>query len=550
MPPRNPAQPTVDARRTSRFFGDWRAAWVCCRSRLSGCPVSKNLSLEARLLAVLAVGGCSWGAATPEPELDPADVIPAPTPQPPADDAPPPTPVEAGTLVVTSAPEAFGPVQISVEQSQPRELWLVSGTEAGLGLVGDVEVQVRNPRVAAVAEPVTTGGAHTLSLTGLHQQMVPEGESILLQVVSSDGSFTTPPVSAVVVPFERTCGDSVMALAYTGGDSRLVACSLDLVPGLCPEPFQVGDAATILTAAGAALDASAQVGPGCLETQAEAACCYSYEVTTATGDSGWGGSGWQGRDSGGWGGGGGWVGRPFRVAGEARAADLTAGAPTETPGGPAAIRARLADEWMKAAQEEHASVAAFARFSLELLQLGAPLELVQAATQAQLDEVRHAEDALRLARRFGAPVEGFGTLPLAGAMDGRDLRTVTLDVVREGCINETVGVLLAMSARDAAVDPEVKQALTTVVDDETRHAELAWRFVRWALSQPAAAGGGDALKQDVLALLDGFSAAGGTPSRDPDADALRGWGVVDAVEQRRVAVRAERLLEACAKALA
>lgn len=65
-------------------------------------------------------------------------------------------------------------------------------------------------------------------------------------------------------------------------------------------------------------------------------------------------------------------GRPFRVAGHARVAD-------------AVVKA-----WTTAARAEHASVASFARFTLQLLHLGAPADLVADAQQAGLDEVRHA----------------------------------------------------------------------------------------------------------------------------------------------------------------
>jgi hypothetical protein len=46
---------------------------------------------------------------------------------------------------------------------------------------------------------------------------------------------------------------------------------------------------------------------------------------------------------------------------------------------------------------EHASVAAFARFTLDLLALGAPADLVQSAQQALGDEIAHAELCFGLA---------------------------------------------------------------------------------------------------------------------------------------------------------
>jgi hypothetical protein len=59
-----------------------------------------------------------------------------------------------------------------------------------------------------------------------------------------------------------------------------------------------------------------------------------------------------------------------------------------------------------------------------------------------------------------------------------------LDVVRlviaEGCVGETVAALEASFAAGEAVDPEMRRALETIADDETRHAALAFRFVAWA----------------------------------------------------------------------
>lgn len=56
---------------------------------------------------------------------------------------------------------------------------------------------------------------------------------------------------------------------------------------------------------------------------------------------------------------------------------------------------------------EHASVAAFARFTLQLLAMGAPAELVQASVGAAADELDHARLRFGIADRFdgrlGAP---------------------------------------------------------------------------------------------------------------------------------------------------
>jgi rubrerythrin len=54
--------------------------------------------------------------------------------------------------------------------------------------------------------------------------------------------------------------------------------------------------------------------------------------------------------------------------------------------------------------------------------------------------------------------------------------------LREGCLGETVAALEAVAAAEAARDAAVKQVLTRIARDELAHAELAFDFLRWALS--------------------------------------------------------------------
>jgi hypothetical protein len=54
-------------------------------------------------------------------------------------------------------------------------------------------------------------------------------------------------------------------------------------------------------------------------------------------------------------------------------------------------------------------------------------------------------------------------------------------VIAEGCFGETSAALQALEAADDAEDPVIVAAYTQIASDEQRHAELAFRFVRWAL---------------------------------------------------------------------
>lgn len=159
-------------------------------------------------------------------------------------------------------------------------------------------------------------------------------------------------------------------------------------------------------------------------------------------------------------------------------------------------RRALAELWRADARDEHASVAAFARATLELLAVGAPPELVAASQQASLDEIRHARVCLGLAARLdGAPVE-FGALPALAPRSG-GLVALACATFLEGCVGETIAALAARRAARRCADETVQAALEAIADDETRHAELAWATVAWA-----ARTGGPDVALAVRALAD------------------------------------------------
>ncbi len=186
------------------------------------------------------------------------------------------------------------------------------------------------------------------------------------------------------------------------------------------------------------------------------------------------------------------IGRPFLVREAPRlarpmprsdwsAVDLTVGAPTV--GLDAVSRAAIAEAWTRVALMEHASVAAFARFTLELLRLGAPADLVIESQRAGLDETEHACAAFDLARAFGGAPVGPGLLDVSDALGGRSVETIVETAILEGCVGETVAALEAAQAAELAVDPSVAALLRRIADDERRHAALAWRFVAWAVAE-------------------------------------------------------------------
>jgi hypothetical protein len=226
------------------------------------------------------------------------------------------------------------------------------------------------------------------------------------------------------------------------------------------------------------------------------------------------------------------IGRPFLIADEARAAptarrtDWIEGRITPSLDGldPALCR-ELAAAWEQAARMEHASIAAFARFSLQLLALGAPPDLVERTNRAMVDETRHARAAFALASAYRGEAIGPGALPISGALDeGSDVASILRLVIREGCIGETVAAVEAGEAEENAADPVVKRVLSMIAGDESEHAELAWRTVRWAL-----AAFGDDVRVAVLkeiALIEAELRGAPGVSRSPRDEALLRHGIV------------------------
>lgn len=146
-------------------------------------------------------------------------------------------------------------------------------------------------------------------------------------------------------------------------------------------------------------------------------------------------------------------------------------------------RERLARHYERTALMEHASVAAFARFSLELLALGAPAELLRDTQQALGDEIRHAEICFGFAREYGGREICPGPLPMDGAVTTPEIRKVFETAFLEACIGETIAAVEVEAALARSSDPSVRAALTQIAADERRHAELGWRFVHWAFGR-------------------------------------------------------------------
>lgn len=232
-------------------------------------------------------------------------------------------------------------------------------------------------------------------------------------------------------------------------------------------------------------------------------------------------------------------GRPFIVSGHNIRAELAGRADwLANTVGPLAIeraeRQALADHWSDVGRMEHASIAAFARLALQLLALGAGPELVASATAAMQDETRHARIAFGLASSYAGEPLGPGPLPIDGALDGTDLETVVVLAIREGCVGETAAALAVQEGAAACRDERLSEILHQIAEDETAHAELAFKTVAWGLAI-----GGDRIRRVVAAELASLRAeAHAPPATEPSDDRLSSYGVVGDVRFAELRARA------------
>ncbi len=184
------------------------------------------------------------------------------------------------------------------------------------------------------------------------------------------------------------------------------------------------------------------------------------------------------------------VGRPFTVGGEVRFAEVTRRDgwcdPLELEGLdelPLALRQEIAAAWAESGTHEHASVASFGRFLMDLMSLGAPRELVQATTTAIEDEIRHAHHCFSVASAYAGMTLGPDVVDVHGSMDhAGDEAVILRDAILEGCIGETLAASVAQWMAPRSKYPEVQEILEGISVDEGEHAVLAWQFVDWMLT--------------------------------------------------------------------
>lgn len=154
-----------------------------------------------------------------------------------------------------------------------------------------------------------------------------------------------------------------------------------------------------------------------------------------------------------------------------------------------AVRPALAAQWRQNGRTEHASVAAFARLTLDLMALGAPPKLLAAANRDALDEMRHTELCFSLAQALDGVSESPGPFPAAqhagGLLSSRALALSQLAVssLIDGALHEGLSARVIARLVKRCEEPAIREVLRELAADEGRHAAHGWDIVEWCLDQ-------------------------------------------------------------------
>ncbi|HEY0463400.1 MAG TPA: hypothetical protein VGC79_04285, partial [Polyangiaceae bacterium] len=149
----------------------------------------------------------------------------------------------------------------------------------------------------------------------------------------------------------------------------------------------------------------------------------------------------------------------------------------------------VGQQWRENGRTEHASVASFARLTLDLMALGAPPALVTSASLDALDEIRHTEACFALAHALDGKLESPGPFPEAQrAHTLSTVRSVALAQLAvlslvDGALHEGVSARIIAKLARRAQHPKLVGILKQIAADEGRHAAHGWDVVEWCVEQ-------------------------------------------------------------------
>jgi hypothetical protein len=179
-----------------------------------------------------------------------------------------------------------------------------------------------------------------------------------------------------------------------------------------------------------------------------------------------------------------------------------------------------------------------------LLACDAPVHLIDRALDAACDEIVHARICASLASHYvGEAIDPTmpSSAPRAPLGKKPALLRLAVESWVDGCLGEGGAARQAARAKKLAADPPARAALERIALDESRHAELGWQVLQWAMHS----GGADT--RDAVRSLRDFEPAPVTSSEA--ADGIDCFGRLSAAEvnteTERNLLESRRRLDRC-----
>jgi len=160
-------------------------------------------------------------------------------------------------------------------------------------------------------------------------------------------------------------------------------------------------------------------------------------------------------------------------------------------------------EWLRRVEAEYRSAALTSSLSHWLIQLSAPVKLIELALDIVADELAHAE----LSHRVYQAADGRKQLRLTRETLGLPRSPLPLehDVLLHGvevfCLGETIAVRLFSRMRAGCDVDSARTALDRILRDEVRHRDFGWTLLEWLLTLPASAELRARLERELPAML-------------------------------------------------
>lgn len=164
-------------------------------------------------------------------------------------------------------------------------------------------------------------------------------------------------------------------------------------------------------------------------------------------------------------------------------------------------------QWAGRAVAEYHSTAQFGQLLHRLTCIGAPIELIGAATRLAQDECRHAELCARMADALGGrdrqdvPSRGLSLYD-----EGDDLwLQIAQTILSVCCMGETLSVPMLYALEQVSTDPLAETVSRIIAADEEYHARFGWEALTWLIPRLDDAQR-DTIQRSLPVLLSHFEA--------------------------------------------